>query len=1067
MAVEKLNRALSHRIFVSLICLLPFVESYGGALSLQFNNCDPNSNKCIQCWNADVVNGSHPKEASNITETSCISPDMAFEISKGSTEKLYDWNGTPKGWLVHDRDDFRIAVKASVGWIDSSQFSRVAFEVQLCNIDNIMLCQPVIAPNSFFDDITTIDDIQNLRTTRTPSATRFVDLDMVVGDTVEEELNFGRILSAGTYRILTSLVVSNTSTVSGVSMISDVKYLNVIHNDPKELSSESYTAIIVMSAIASTVILFLLFQTFTYRNAQVFQLTQGKFIMAMQLCALIASCSLILFIPDDPYCQLSPLTYLSTHTVYAILLGRMWRVRAVISPLLLLTLERKDDRTTQIVDFISRLTSCTRWQEKQQKKIRMQITDYQLARVIMLLVVPQLLIQLLILGVYHGNQSILVDIVWDGVVEGIYICEYGPFYSTLHVIAVSLIGCEFFLLAFLMWGSRDLPSLFNETKKVWQILRATFVFVLSGTLLIAATIDHYNTAQVRVLVPAFVLGLNMCQTCWVITWSKLKVAWRGQPILVTKLIADHNFNRGKSEAMGMGVGSTKYFESPLAGKDFSGYQPALKTETETETNQSQTTGGVEEEPSIDIFKEDNQTENIESDDRSTDSSVFIAESQETVADLEDSEQNGAEGVAPPGSEDSVSLVDASTRSTFSPLKFFRRDKGGSNASRDSLGSSAAFTRGSIPRGSMVVRRRLVGRSSTIPSNDERPSKSRFSVFGHSSMPASVVVESIDMNPRLSRDKIRISETQAPGRRLLLRMIDVQRMLGRVNTSLLTGESLDRGDWEELRGGCVALGEVFENEVVFAWDNDDDSQAASHASLQRRPQGHRPGNGQFHSSLPPKSRVTNTTNAGVNRRNVTFSASATTAPKEKEVILGSMLRKPLEPIMSIRSPVMREKKSVPGSSGVDEIHELNDVRVNGSGLQGAQPQSPNDSHESLAKHRVVRPNANASLPANLPIDQVPLGGFKEGSTLPTRMDVSESEKSEPTSDLIANTSVAIDQIPMGQFQRGRKLARVSGISNSSDTAHGSSHEFSSPDGSNEFESMSTLGESDHDLREIES
>ncbi|KAL3945375.1 MAG: hypothetical protein SGBAC_000508 [Bacillariaceae sp.] len=976
---------------------------------------------------------------------------MTFEINKGSTDKIFDWNGVPKGWLIHDRDDFRIAIEADVGWIDSSLFSRVAFEVQLCNIDNIMLCQPVIAPNTFFDDITGIDDIQNLQTTRTPSVTRFVDLDTAIGDTIQEELNFGKITVPGTYRILSSLVVSNTTAVSGVSMISGVKYLMVDHNDPMELSSESQTAIVILSSVAGTVILFLLFQTFTYRKAQVFQLTQGKFIIAMQVCALVATSSLIFFAPRDPFCQLSPLLYLSTHMVYAILLGRMWRVRAVISPLLLLTLERKDDWTTKIVDLIGRFTACACWQGQQQKKIRMQITDGQLARVIMLLISPQLLVQILILSVYYDNKSILLDVERDGIVDGIYICKYGPFYSTLHIIAVSLIGIEFFLLALLMWGSRDLPSLFNETKKVWQILRATFVFVLSGSLLVAATIDHYNTAQVRVLVPAFVLGLTMCQTCWSITWSKLRVAWRGQTILVTKLIADHNFNRGKSEAMRMG--STQYFAQKFGngGTKFSGYQGAA---VKTETKQSHPTTGVEEEPSIDIFKEESQTEQIASDDRSTDSSVFLAESQETVLDIEESEEHGVEGVASPDSDDSISLVDGSSstsmgtnnpsrRKPFSPLSYFRRDrrdKRNSNASGGTRGSTAS--RGSIPRGSMVVRRRL-GRggglaSSTISAKTDDGALNRFSVFGHASMPTTVVVESIDMNPRLSNDKIRISETEAPGRRLLLRMIDVQRMLAKVNMSLLTGESLDREHWSELRVGCVTLGEVFENEVVFAWDNDDGSSMGSMSASHKAVPHHPNNRGPMHASLPPRTRVTSTTNAGP-RRSVTFKTPEKKIDKEKDNIMGSMLRAPLEPIMSIGSPVVREKDGilleVSESSTADEIHDQNEAKVNHSGLQGAKQPLPDSSIGKMTKHR-VRANPSASLPADLPIDQLRSGEVKTAEeTLPMHDSgisaSSEGWKSEATSEMDAN--MPIDQMPLGQFQKGTQLSRVSGISDNSENS----------------------------------
>ncbi|CAJ1928052.1 unnamed protein product [Cylindrotheca closterium] len=325
-----------------------------------------------------------------------------------------------------------------------------------------------------------------------------------------------------------------------------------------------------------------------------------------------------------------------------------------------------------------------------------------------------------------------------------------------------------------------------------------------------------------------------------------------------------------------------------------------------------------------------------------------------------------------------------------------------------------------------------------------------------------------MNPRLSHDKIRISESEAPGRRLLLRMIDVQRMLANVNTSLLTGVSLGRDDWEELRVGCVTLGEVFENEVVFAWDDEDTSSvqslSQSHNSLPSPLRRHRPGNEPgknptLHSSMPPKSRVTSTTNAGPKRRSVTFKETENMQPKDQDEFVGSVLNKPLQTIMSIGSPIVPQNDRIllggPLSSAPDEIHEENDAMVNGSGPHGEQQQNVNGTNGNLAKHR-VRANPNASLPGELPMEAVPLGVFEKGTTLPMHVSGidSEREQSEGTSKRAAD--VAMDQVPLGQFQKGKMLAQRSGIPNGPDT------------GSDRGQgSMSTFGNSDTDLQEMAS
>jgi len=305
-----------------------------------------------------------------------------------------------------------------------------------------------------------------------------------------------------------------------------------------------------------------------------------------------------------------------------------------------------------------------------------------------------------------------------------------------------------------------------------------------------------------------------------------------------------------------------------------------------------------------------------------------------------------------------------------------------------------------------------------------------------------------MNPSLSHDKIRISETEAPGRRLLLRMIDVQRMLAKINTSLLTGSMLNKDDWQELRDGCVILGEVFESGVVFEWEDEDESSidTASHLTPPRRPQGYRGNRPQAASlppnrpqavSLPPKSLITSMTHAGPKpkRRSVTFQSPEMKEVSEEDDFVGSMLRQPLQPIMSIGNPSVYGETSEP--SEVDGVHEQN-------GVGGQQSQS--DSSDSLPKHR-VRPNPHASHPADSPVVEVPVGELEKEPNDP--FGVSEISEGIPegistlddTLDGVADVSPG--QISLGKFQKAKKLKRVSGVSHDSsggdsDSEHEESH-----------------------------
>eukprot|EP00980_Cylindrotheca_fusiformis_P027403 scaffold20339_cov128-Cylindrotheca_fusiformis.AAC.3 len=811
MLLKNLTRVSSISIIICISSYLPVVlsiEQVAPSLSLLFNTCqkdsNPDDNGCSQCWTAGVSTDTLLPQEAAVVETTCPSASTSLNIqTRGAA---WNWGRPPGGWAINDRDHFICDVHANLDWSATINSTRVAAVLQLCDLDGKTLCQPVIPPN---DSFLTSDTGIRMQTESSPiSVVKLLNLDMNGKVDLELEFSFGDV-PCGTYRIMGSLIFSNETSIVGVSHIPTVQFLTVLDREPLEASSAVFTAIIVVSSVASTLILFLFCQTFINRNAQVFELTQGKFLLAMQLCALVATSSLVLFKPGDPACQVStPIIFLSTHTVYAILLGRMWRVRAVISPLLLLTLEKKEDWTSKIVHWVNQFTACSSRQSRHQKKIRRKITDSQLARVILLLIMPQVIIQIAMLCL--DNRMVVDEIARDGFVDEIFRCEYGLFHSILPDIAVSFIGIEFLMLLVLTYRSKDLPSLFNETTLVWAILRATFVLLIFGVSLVAATIDHYNTANIRFIVPALILGFNMCQVCWMITWSKLKVAWNGQTILVTKLIADHNFKKTKGMGMakdGLSSGDSSEYtflkrfslSSPVPTKS-----PMQVQSPATPVMVSNNDGNGKDTESGDI-----------SDDGSTDSSVVLKRSEEVLMD----DTSGDDPVLE--SSQSFRVLGAYSSPSnrrlgaFSPLNYFK-----SSAYQDLHVSQQELAR----RGSMLVRRRRLpqresGERSGPAQRRSEDSGGRTSLFRKSTAPTSLVLESsIERNPRLHSSIIRITETEAPGRRLLLRMIDVERTLARVNRALLTGQLVNQYDWEDVRGGCVVLGEVFSSDVKFGWED---------------------------------------------------------------------------------------------------------------------------------------------------------------------------------------------------------------------------------------------------------
>jgi len=72
-----------------------------------------------------------------------------------------------------------------------------------------------------------------------------------------------------------------------------------------------------------------------------------------------------------------------------------------------------------------------------------------------------------------------------------------------------------------------------------------------------------------------------------------------------------------------------------------------------------------------------------------------------------------------------------------------------------------------------------------------------------------------------RRPIEISDNEAPSRRLVLCMIDLNEVLSHINQRVLSGLVVSHEDWETLQRYSIDLGITFEDEVRFQWKQKDD------------------------------------------------------------------------------------------------------------------------------------------------------------------------------------------------------------------------------------------------------
>jgi hypothetical protein len=752
-----------------------------------------------------------------------------------------------------------------------------------------------------------------------------------------------------------STTSSTTTTTTVVTVVSNIPsnrddlLVTVLEKlEPRGVTRGARLTVVVLSSVGGAILTWLLYQTIRHRESQVFKLTQGNFLVAMLTAALIATVSCFTFEPANRmFCRLpGPLIVLPIHVMFSILLGRLWRIRAVISPLLLLTLEKKEHWTNQWVKLLYRWTS----RKTPQKRIRIVISEGQLARVICLFVLPQLLCQVLILSRLKNDDVIVPDSNGGGTLS----CRYSYFNSNLELSSLVVLLILFVIMVILARTSKDMPSLFNETQAFMDVAVLSFlIFAISGIVLLS-TLDDEVSPNISYLVRSLASVSMAVNTSVKILLPKLLVVWRGDIIVVTKLIADHHKTRKP------GPHTITLEEPAIPNRRLSLVQmitrkgsgiglgrraaAANNAENEAGGHQSQSPGGVTSPATVlnaaglDRISslKDSELEtgaDFQRDDSSDTSSVILFQdghesknpssphhSGANINDQQPEDMESTPGGGPlarmrqslflaSGNNLHASAISRETTSSFFGESrdgdYEMTMKGGLDeegdpengevkdsihytnlqASMSTLG--ADFSVSTLPPGAKAYARRnsyrdhfrknatnknnpmgvsdhskystgysvagnsIVSRSNARPrraslvqrnvvGGGEKKEKSKAtSPFGMSSTLGMLGRSFLGMNKsghksadmsfeigynprRRSGETITISETSAPGRRLLLRMIDTQRTLTKLNTAILSGLSVDAADWTEMKERAVALGDAFANEVRFDWEENQKS-----------------------------------------------------------------------------------------------------------------------------------------------------------------------------------------------------------------------------------------------------
>lgn len=169
--------------------------------------------------------------------------------------------------------------------------------------------------------------------------------------------------------------------------------------------------------------------------------------------------------------------------------------------------------------------------------LRKQVQGGQLALRIILYTAPQVLIQI---GLsIHAPMRYTVDMNEEESVGSAQCSSGQRGWLTLDAAGYVCFASLMLILLVTAHETRCLPSLFNETRVIFDSTLATLVIVLLGAGIMAVSNGPTTSPAVSYLLGITLTLSSTLNTSLRIMFPKLRMIWRGETVLVSKLVSDH------------------------------------------------------------------------------------------------------------------------------------------------------------------------------------------------------------------------------------------------------------------------------------------------------------------------------------------------------------------------------------------------------------------------------------------------------------------------------------------------------------------------------------------------
>ncbi len=277
-----------------------------------------------------------------------------------------------------------------------------------------------------------------------------------------------------------------------------------------ELSNAVRIVSYIVIGISGTIIAGMLYYTVIYRKHHVMKLTQGYFLMLFLFAALVATTMGIFIEPrNDLYCRIAlPSILISAQFMYAITLGRLWRINTLISPLLMQTLGYKTSWIRRWSDSLQNRILKSSSSGTDRVNLKRKFNSKQLCVVIWVITAPQIILQALALVLQTPYQAFEFNS--DESIGRAYCRRSDNFGTSIETYGFIVFATLVLLLLLVANQTRSLPCLFNETSDILSSTAISLcIFVVGGVIVLSTNSPTTSPALQHLLGLALALSITL------------------------------------------------------------------------------------------------------------------------------------------------------------------------------------------------------------------------------------------------------------------------------------------------------------------------------------------------------------------------------------------------------------------------------------------------------------------------------------------------------------------------------------------------------------------------------